>query len=70
MKYLTAVFYTEKTGKTKADKVIYFKNPASDACVASSFSKTKVSHVINAKPKAEDVHARTFEIGVSSYDLR
>lgn len=69
MQYLTAVYFTEKENKSRKDKVIYFSNPASDCVTTSSFSKTKENHVKNARPKAEEVHSRTFEIGVPSYDL-
>lgn len=70
MQYLTAVYFSEKENKSRKDKVIYFSNPASDCVTASSFSKTKENHVINARPKAEGVHARTYIIGAVSYDLK
>lgn len=70
MKYITAVFYSEKQNKTRKDKVIYFTSPADNCLSANSFSAMKARHVINAKPKAENVTARTFVVGAPSYDLR
>ena len=52
---------------TKAEWKAY---TGSDCVTASSFSKTKENHVINARPKAEEVHARTYQIGAVSYDLK
>ncbi len=70
MKYITAIFYTEKENKTRRDKVVYFKNNGDDARVANLFSLSIESDFKQDNPKADDIHARTFELEVPSYDLR
>lgn len=70
MKYITAIFYTEKKCERPGDKVIYFRNPGSDARSASLFSMSIESDYKLLNKKAHDIHARTFELEVPSYDLR
>lgn len=70
MKYITAIFYTEKENKTRRDKVVYFENPCDIAKEASIFSKSIESEFFHDNNHAENVHVRTFELEVPSYDLR
>lgn len=69
MKYITAIFYN----RTKeADKVVYFINPYDDLHEAVAFTKQKTEEIrkeMNIK-KDIDIVGRTFEHGVSGYDLR
>ncbi len=69
MKYITAIFYN----RTKeADKAVYFNNPYDDLHEAVAFTQQKTEEIrkeMNIK-KDVDIMGRTFEHGVSSYDLR
>lgn len=68
MKYVTLVFYT-KDGK---DKVIPFENFGANIREAAEDTKRSLEFVEKqaTKDKVKGLHARTFEFGVPSYDLR
>lgn len=68
MKYVTLVFYN-KDGK---DKVIPFENFGTNIKEAAEGTKSSLEFVEKqaAKDKVKGLHARTFEFGVPSYDLR
>ena len=65
MKYITAIFYQED-GK---DKVVYLSNPYDYPIEANDYTNTKAEEY-GSRNNTKKVRARTFEIGVPSYDLR
>ena len=65
MKYITAIFYQEDG----MNKVVYLTNPYEYPLEAHEWTEDQEKK-FSTKKNVKDVHARTFEIGVPSYDLR
>jgi hypothetical protein len=70
MKYITAIFYSVKENKTRRDKVVYYSQDANNCIEAAKATKLAEEHIAKSIPNAENVHGRTFEDSVPSFDLR